>query len=98
MAEFGIVSTDERGRKIDLSKRTAMIMDILLIPYNSNGSKTYSYNVGSVMCTNNDIAYQSGHKGKVINFSINGKTLTWNWVDFDHIKSTAQTVLVFAGV
>lgn len=98
MAEFGIIATDDSGRKVDLSKRTAMVMDILSIPYNSNGTKTYPYNVGSVMCTNNDIAYQPGNKGKTINFSINGKVLTWNWVEFNDIKSSAQTVLVFAGV
>lgn len=94
MNNYGIEVTSDTGKITNITDKALMLMDILNIQYGIDGNKTYPINIVSVVRYDNT-SYSFGIEGKLPQFSINGKTLSWKWVNCTNVKSNNATILIF---
>lgn len=95
LAEYGVQVMNNNGNLKNLTDRPIMVMDVLKVPYNSNGTHQFSVPIKGVSI-DADYEIDPTSDGKFISVTYSGNTVKWQWESAKALKPTNVKIIVFS--
>ncbi|MCW9717322.1 hypothetical protein [Avibacterium sp. 21-599] len=90
---YGIEAYQTDGKRLNLTDRNLMVLDVIHLNYGMAGQKTLTTNVsGVVLSTPSGFEFAPERLRPEIR--INGKTISWKWVSCGGVYAEGVTMVV----
>lgn len=95
VAQYGVQVMNKEGNLVNLTDRPVMVVDVLTIPYGTNGSRRFETRISGVS-VDADYEIDLTSDGKFLSVSVLENTVSWKWLPAKALKPTTAKIVVLS--